>query len=63
MSGLAAAIKLGRLPCEQSAQRVKFENMIDVKIFNVTVLMTNCCLLTDRNIRRADRLCQVLQQP
>ena len=22
--------------------------MIDVKIFNVTVLMTNCCLLTDR---------------
>ena len=21
--------------------------MIDVKIFNVTVLMTNCCLLTD----------------
>ena len=25
MSGLAAAIKLGRLPCEQSAQRVKFE--------------------------------------
>ena len=22
--------------------------MIDVKIFNVTVLMTNCCLLTDK---------------
>ena len=27
--------------------------MIDVKIFNVTVLMTNCCLLTDRKTGHA----------
>ena len=34
--------------------------MIDVKIFNVTVLMTNCCLLTDRKTwsLRSHKLCK-----